>query len=273
MHDVREALVDALAQFKQIQKEGWANFAPLEVLTTPTAARLVRFANIQPSQYVLDVGCGTGVVAITAARLGARVSALDLSPQLLERARENARIAAVNVDFHEGDAEQLPFADAEFDVVVSQFAHIFAPRPQVVTAEMLRVLKPGGIIAFSTWPPEHMVGRTMALAARYMPPPPPGVEPPTSWGRPDVVRQRLGSAVKDLTFETDTMTVPTLSPQHNRIRVERTAGPITKVIQQLTTTSPEALAAFRQEFESIVAEYLHDNVVRQEYLLSRAVKC
>jgi SAM-dependent methyltransferase len=265
--------VDALAQFKQIQKEGWANFAPLEALTTPTAARLVRFANIQPGQYVLDVGCGTGVVAITAARLGARVSALDLTPELLTHARENARIAGVNVDWHEGDAEQLPFGDAEFDVVVSQFAHIFAPRPEVVTAEMLRVLKPGGTIAFSTWPPEDMVGRSMALASRYMPPPPPGVEPPTFWGKRDVVRQRLGSAVKDLTFETDSMQVPTLSPQHNRLRVERTAGPITKIVQQLSTTNPEALAAFRQEFESIVAEYLHDNVVRQEYLLTRAVKC
>jgi 2-polyprenyl-3-methyl-5-hydroxy-6-metoxy-1,4-benzoquinol methylase len=273
MQDVRKALVDALAQFKQLQKEGWAKFAPLEALTTPTAARLVSFANIQPGQYVLDVGCGTGVVAITAARLGARVSALDLTPELLAHARESARIAGVNVDWHEGDAEQLPFGDAEFDVVVSQFAHIFAPRPAVATAEMLRVLKPGGTIAFSTWPPEYMVGRSMALAARYMPPPPPGVEPPTSWGRRDVVRERLGSAVKDLTFETDSMRVPTLSPQHNRLRAESTVGPINKLVHQLSTTNPEALAAFRQEFESIVTEYLHDNVVRQEYLLTRAVKC
>jgi ubiquinone/menaquinone biosynthesis C-methylase UbiE len=265
--------VDPLAQFKQIQKEGWANFAPLEALTTPTAARLVRFAHIQPGQRVLDVGCGTGVVAITAARLGAQVSALDLTPELLVRARENATIAGVKIDWHEGDAEQLPFGDAEFDVVVSQFAHIFAPRPQVVTAEMLRVLKPGGTIAFSTWPPEEMVGRSMALGARYMPPPPPGVEPPALWGKPEIIRQRLGSAVKDIVFETDTMRVPALSPQHHRTHVERTAGPITKLVLQLSTKNPEALATFRQEYEAIVGEYLHDNVVSQKYLLTRAVKC
>jgi SAM-dependent methyltransferase len=265
--------VDSLAQFKQIQKEGWANFAPLETFTTPTAARLVRFANIQPGQRVLDVGCGTGVVAITAARLGARVSALDLTPELLVRARESAIIAGVNVDWHEGDAEQLPFGEVEFDVVVSQFAHIFAPRPQVVTAEMLRVLKPGGTLAFSTWPPEEMVGRSMALGARYMPPPPPGVDPPALWGKPEIVRQRLGSAVKDVVFETDTMRVPALSPQHHRAHVERTAGPITKLVLQLSTTNPEALAAFRQEYDAIVADYLHDNVVSQKYLMTRAVKC
>ena len=265
--------MDALAQFKQMQKEGWANFAPLEALTTPTAARLVRFANIQPDQHVLDVGCGTGVVAITAARIGAHVSALDLTPELLEHARKNARIAGVKVDWHEGDAEQLPFGDAQFDVVVSQFGHIFAPRPGVVMAEMLRVLKPGGTIAFSSWPPDDLVARTIAVSARYMPPLPPGVEPPTLWGVRDIVRQRLGSAVTDLTFDNDTMRVPALSPQHHRAQVERTAGPITKLVLHLGTTNPEALGAFREEFDRIVVEYLHDNVVRQEYLLTRAAKC
>jgi SAM-dependent methyltransferase len=264
--------VDALAQFKQVQKEGWANSAPLEALTTPTAARLVRFAKIQAGQRVLDVGCGTGVVAITAARLGARVTGIDLTPQLVEHAKENARIAGVKVDWQEGDAEELPFGDEEFDVVVSQFAHIFAPRAAIVTAEMLRVLKPGGTIAFSTWPPDAMVGRTMALSARYLPPSPPAVEPPTSWGRQDVIRQRLGSAVNDITFEKDTMRVPALSPQHLRANVERTAGPVTKLVLQLEATNPGALKEFREAFDAIVSEYLQENIVQQEYLLTRAVK-
>lgn len=112
----------------------------------------------------------------------------------------------------------------------------------------------------------------MALSARYMPPPPPGVEPPTLWGKPEIVRQRLGSGVRDITFETDTMRVAALSPQHHRMNVERTAGPVTKLVLQLSTTNPDALAAFRQEFEAIVGEYLHDNVVSQKYLVTRAVK-
>jgi len=265
--------VDTFDQFKQIQREGWSHFAPLEAVTTPPAARLANFASVQPGQRLLDVGCGTGVVAITAARRGARVSAIDLTPRLLERARENAQTANVQVEWHEGDAENLPFKDAEFDVVLSQFAHIFAPRPDVVTAEMLRVLKPGGTIAFSTWPPDDLVGRTMAVSARYAPPPPPGIEPPTLWGVPDIVRQRLGSAVKDITFDYQSMLTPALSPQHFRATIERTAGPILKLVERLSATNPTALLEFRQEFDAIVAEYLTDNTAPQKYLLTRAFKC
>src|SRR5882672_9772883 len=105
---------EALARFKEAQREGWAHFAPLEALTTPPAAELVRRAGPRAGQRVLDVACGTGVVAVTAARSGARVTGLDLTPELLERARENARIAGVEVEFREGDVEQLPFDDADF---------------------------------------------------------------------------------------------------------------------------------------------------------------
>jgi ubiquinone/menaquinone biosynthesis C-methylase UbiE len=112
-------------------------FHPTETFTTPLAARLVQHAGIAVNQRVLDVACGTGVVAVTAARAGARVTALDLTPELIERARENAKIASVNIEWHEGDAEQLPFDGGVFDVVVSQFGHMFAPRPDVVVSEML----------------------------------------------------------------------------------------------------------------------------------------
>jgi ubiquinone/menaquinone biosynthesis C-methylase UbiE len=135
---------DAIAKFKEAQRQGWKHFAPLE------AARLAKSANVRAGQNVLDVGCGAGVVAITAARIGARVRGVDLTPELLERARENARIANVEIDFREGDAEALPFDDVTFDVVLSQFGHMFAPRSDVAMAEMLRVLKRGGTIAFNS---------------------------------------------------------------------------------------------------------------------------
>ena len=264
--------MDAIAKFKQAQKEGWAYFAPLEAITTPAATRLVQHAGVKPGMKVLDVGCGTGVVAITAAELGAQVTAIDLTPQLLERARENSRTAEVEVDWREADAEDLPFGDEQFDVVLSQFAHMFAPRPEVATRQMLRVLKSGGTIAFSTWPPELVVGRTMAVAARYLPPPPQGIEPPVLWGDPGVVRQRLGTAVADIVFDRACVLVPALSPQHFRANVERAAGPIVKMVEGLSVTDPERLDAFRQEFDAIVAQYRRDNVVRQDYLLTRARK-
>jgi ubiquinone/menaquinone biosynthesis C-methylase UbiE len=101
--------MDAIERFKAMQREAWTHFAVHEATTTPTAARLVAHSRIGPADRVLDVGCGTGVVAITAARMGARVTGLDLTPALLARGRENASIAGVSVEFYEGDVEQMPF--------------------------------------------------------------------------------------------------------------------------------------------------------------------
>jgi SAM-dependent methyltransferase len=264
--------VPALEAFKAGQKEGWKHFAPLESFTIPPAARLVHFAGVRSGQRVLDVGCGTGVVAITAALKGAKVSGLDLTPELLERARENARIGGLDIDWREGDVEQLPFADGEFDVVLSQFGHMFAPRPEVATAEMLRVLKPGGTIAFSTWPPELYIGRVFALVGRYMPPPPEGVSPPGQWGDPNIVSERLGSRVDRLTFDREVEYFPGLSVKHVRDHMERTAGPVLRLVAMLETSDPARLEKFRQEYEVIAAESFEDNRLKQSYLMSRAIK-
>ena len=261
-----------LAEFKEAQKKGWAHFAPLAAVTTVTAAHLVKFARVRSGQRLLDVGCGTGVVAITAARLGARVTGLDLTPELLEQARQNSQVAGLPVEWHEGDAEDLPFEDEVFDVVLSQFGHIFAPRPDVALAEMLRVLKPGGTLAFSTWPPELLVGSMFTMVGRYLPPPPPGVSPPPLWGDPNVVVERLGSAVKGLTFDRARMLVPTLSVQHYRIHLEQTAGPVIKLVANLSEKDPAKLAAFRKEYEALASDYFEDNVIHQDYLLTRAQK-
>ena len=264
--------MDALDAFKATQKQGWAHFAPLETFTTRPAARLLKHAGVHGGQRVLDVACGTGVVAVTAARLGARVTGIDLTPELLERARENARTAGVEVEWHEGDVEKLPFNAGAFDVVVSQYGHMFAPRPDVAVSEMLRVLKPGGTIAFSTWPPELFVGRMFALVSRYMPPPPPGVSPPPQWGDPNIIRERLGAAVRHIVFDRARILIPALSPQHHRTTTERTAGPVLKLVELLSASDPSRLAAFRGEYDTLAAEYLEDNAIRQDYLMTRAVK-
>ena len=263
---------DAIAKFKEAERQGWKHFAPLEALTTPAAARLVKFANVRAGQNVLDVGCGTGVAAISAARIGAGVRGIDLTPELLERARENARIANVEIDFREGDVEALPFDNVTFDVVLSQFGHMFAPRPDIAMAEMLRVLKRGGTIAFTTWPPELLIGSSFALVASYMPPPPPGVSSSPQWGDVAIVRERLGSAVKDIVFDRACMLFPALSVQNYRDHIERNAGPMLKLVESLLTSDPARLAQFRGEYDALIAPYFEDNVVRQDYLLTRAVK-
>ncbi|MGH8518186.1 MAG: class I SAM-dependent methyltransferase, partial [Panacagrimonas sp.] len=201
---------DPFAQLKAAQREGWGLFSPLATFTTPAAAHLVTFAGVVPGQTVLDVACGTGVVAVTAAQTGAKVSGLDLSPALLIDARRNAEVVEASIDFREGDVEALPYADASFDVVLSQFGHMFAPRPAVAIAEMLRVLKPGGRIAFSTWPPELLIGRMFDLLCEYLPPPP-GIPKSSEWGDVRVVQERLGAAVRDLEFAREELTIPALS--------------------------------------------------------------
>ena len=148
---------------------------------------------------------------------------------------------------------------------------MFAPRPEVAIREMLRVLRPGGTLAFSTWPPELLVGRTMALTATYMPAPP-GVSSPALWGDTAVIRERLGNMVKDIVFDRRSILVPALSPQHFRTTLERTAGPLVKVVETLRSKDPDRLETFRREFDGVIAQYLESNVVRQDYLLTRAIK-
>jgi len=212
------------------------------------------------------------VVSVTAARLGAHVTGLDLTPELLERARENSSIAGVEIDWHEGDAEKLPFGNAAFDVVLSEFGHIFAPQPEVAIGEMLRVLKPGGTIAFSTWPPELFVGRMFALTASYLPPPPPGVAPPPQWGDPNIVRQRLGPGVKDILFDRATMLITALSPSHHRKASEKSSGAMVRLVAALEGGDPAKLEQFRREYDALAGEYFEDNYLRQDYLITRATK-
>jgi SAM-dependent methyltransferase len=265
---------DPFASFKAAQREGWSSFTPVETVTTIPAAKLVKFAEAAEGQRVLDVACGTGVVAITAARRGAKVSGLDLTPTLIERARHNASLAGVDIDFVEGDAEALPYPDASFDMVLSQFGHMFAPRPAVALQEMLRVLKVGGRIAFSTWPPEHFTGQMFTLIARYLPPPPPGVDPPSPpplWGDPNVVRERLGRSVTNLRFARDALTASALSPQHFRAFQETTIGPLAKVVAGLQA-DPAKLAQLRAEFDSIAVAAFEDNAVHMPFLMTRATK-
>ena len=264
--------VDPLDQFKAAQRSGWAHFVPLQMFTTIPAGRLVEHARIRAGMRVLDVACGTGVVAITAARTGAHVTALDLTPELLREARANTEIAGVTVEWHEGDVEQLPFDANAFDVVLSQFGHIFAPRPEVATREMLRVLKPGGTIAFSTWPPELLVGRMIRLVSEFLPPPPPGVAPPPLWGDPSVIRERLGTAVRDIVFDRGRLAAPALSLGHYRETTERTAGPVLKLVESLRGSDPEKLAAFRAAYDALASEYYDRNTMRQDYLMTRAIK-
>jgi SAM-dependent methyltransferase len=269
---LKEIAMDPIVQLKEQQKVAFSNFSILENFTGTAAPRLVRFAGIAPGAEVLDVACGTGVAALTAARLGAKVTGIDLTPELVARAKEHAALMKLEASWHEGDVESLPFPDAKFDFVVSQFGHMFGPRPAAAIKEMLRVLKPRGTIAFATWPPDLCMGRIFTVLGSYGPPPPPGVSPPLQWGDPNLVRDRLATAVKDITFARDAIWFQTLSVQHYRIFMEQNLSPVTKVFQMLDASAPSTAAALRRELEDVAAAYFENNTIRQDYLLTRAVK-
>ncbi|MCA1813263.1 MAG: class I SAM-dependent methyltransferase [Halobacteriales archaeon] len=264
-------MTDNLAAYKAQQRAGWKNFAPIEVHTTKPAAHLVHVAGVCPGQHALDVGCGTGVVAITARRAGATVTGLDLTPELLARAKENAGTAQLeDITWREGDAEDLPFGDASFDVVLSQWGHMFAPRPEIATQELLRVLRPGGTLAFTTWPPESGIGTMFGIVAKHLPLPA-GVTPPVAWGDVATVRHLLGNAVRGLHFERGTLEYVALSPQHHRAEMEQTSAPVVKLVADFAKDRAK-LAQFRGELDAAFAACFRDNVVRLDYLVTQATK-
>ena len=153
--------------------------------------------NIPSGAKVLDVACGAGQTAISLARKGNRVTGIDLASNLIEEAGRKAQAEGLQVRLEQGDAEQLPYEDASFDVVLSLIGAMFAPQPHKVAAEMARVCRPGGRIIMSNWTPAGFVGQMVKTMAAHVPPPQ-GIPSPTLWGDEATVRERLGDYVSDL---------------------------------------------------------------------------
>src|SRR3954463_12591664 len=147
---------------------------------------------------LLDVGCGSGQLALMAAKDGIDVTGIDIAPNLIARAQARAKAEALKARFFEGDAEALPFEDASFDVVVSLIGAMFAPQPELVARELLRVCSPGGTIAMGNWTPEGFIGQMFKTFAKFIAPS--GMPSPVLWGDEAVVRERLGYGVSELTM-------------------------------------------------------------------------
>jgi SAM-dependent methyltransferase len=193
-----------LDEFKMQQRAAWdaGDYATLSPHIAEVGERVVARAEIEPGMRVLDVACGTGNAAIPAAQAGARVTGLDLVPKLLEAGRAKADAAGLEIDWAEGDAEELPFQDGSFDRVFSTFGHMFAPRHRRVADEMVRVCrKDGAAIVTATWTAEGVFGAISAASAPYMPPPPEYASPPILWGSEEYIREMFGSVATDFEFE------------------------------------------------------------------------
>jgi ubiquinone/menaquinone biosynthesis C-methylase UbiE len=199
----RDVMTVQLDEFKTRQRDVWAagDYASLSVRIEDVGQAVVERAEIESGVAVLDVACGTGNAAVPAARAGAQVTALDLTPKLLEAGREKAEAEGLDIDWLEGDAEQLPFDDGSFDRVLSTFGHMFAPRHRETADGMARVCREGGLVVVATWAADGVFGELFAAGASYQPPPPDYAQPPVLWGTEDYVRELFGTVAKDITIE------------------------------------------------------------------------
>jgi SAM-dependent methyltransferase len=192
-------------------REGWmtGDFAKIARYEGAAGDDLLDRLGLRPGDRVLDVACGAGKVALAAARGGAIVTGIDFAPNLLAQARSQATTEGLEVRFDEGDAEALPYGDGSFDVVVSTFGVMFAARPTVAAAELVRVCRPGGRIAILSWTPQSIIGQLFLFVCQYAPPPP-NMAPPILWGIEGNVREYLREGIADLraTPRVNTLTFP-----------------------------------------------------------------
>jgi SAM-dependent methyltransferase len=198
------------AELKSRHRTMWASGdypSMVETFLLPLGPRLVEACGIGPGMKVLDVAAGTGNASIPAAKAGADVTASDLTPELLEAGRRRATDEGVELDWVEADAENLPFDDAAFDVVMSSIGAMFAPRHQDVADELVRVCRPGGTIGLLSWTPEGMIGALFKTMGPYAPPPPPGAQPPPLWGSEEHLGELFGSRVEFGTLERDVLEI------------------------------------------------------------------
>jgi SAM-dependent methyltransferase len=167
----------------------------VETFLLPLGPRLVEACGVGAGMRVLDVAAGTGNASIPAAERGARVTASDLTPELLEAGRRRAESDGLELEWVAADAEGLPFEDGAFDVVMSSIGAMFAPRHQAVADELARVCRPGGTIGMLNWTPEGMIGALFRTMGPFAPPPPAGAQPAPLWGSEDHVRELFGDRV------------------------------------------------------------------------------
>jgi 2-polyprenyl-3-methyl-5-hydroxy-6-metoxy-1,4-benzoquinol methylase len=233
-----------LEAIKAKQKATWeaGDFGQIARSIENVAEEFMARQPLQPGRQVLDVACGTGNLAVIAARRSCTVWGIDIACNLIHQARIRAAQEGLRINYMEADAEALPFDEGQFDLVVSMFGAMFAPRPDVVAAELLRVTRPGGQVALANWTPEGFIGKMFNIFKAHLPPPPAGVPSPMGWGDEATVRARLqyGFTKVRLTRRTALMRYP-FPPAETVEFFRQYYGPTQKAFASLDASAQAAL--------------------------------
>ena len=206
------------AELKGRHRKMWASGdypSMVETFLLPLGPQLVDACGIESGMSVLDVAAGTGNASIPAAERGAKVTASDLTPELLDAGRAKAESQGVELEWAEADAENLPFEDESYDVVMSSIGAMFAPHHQEVADELVRVCRPGGTIGMLNWTPEGMIGGLFKMMGPFAPPPPPGAQPPPLWGSEDHLKELFGDRVEWKTLERKDLDITAFEKPHD----------------------------------------------------------
>ena len=225
-----------------------ADFLPIARSFVAGAEEFVDRLELRPGESVLDVACGTGNLAIPAARTGACVTGIDIAPNLIAQARMEARMAGCVVAFEVGDAEALPVADAQFETTITMFGAMFAYRPDRAATELLRVTRPGGRLAMANWTPRGFSGQLLRAHTEVLPPPS-GIPSPLEWGMEEVVRSRLRGGFTSLTCTRQTIELRfTYPPWAVAELFARCYGPTVTTLQAV---EPDEASGLRQELTAL----------------------
>jgi ubiquinone/menaquinone biosynthesis C-methylase UbiE len=243
----------------------------VERFLLPLGPRLVEACGIGPGMRVLDVAAGTGNASLPAAATGAQVTASDLTPELLRAGRRQAEAAGLELDWVEADAEDLPFDDASFDVVMSAIGVMFAPHHQDAAEEFVRVCRPGGTIGLLSWTPEGIIGSLFRTMGPFAPPPPPGATPPPRWGSEQHLEELFGNRVAFGEQRRDVLEVTEFSrPEDFAAHFKTLYGPTIATLANANRNGREAefLEAFARVYEDADIGTPGAARFEMEYLLS-----